>query len=291
MAGFVTRSTRPIRVLLVVPPNVWVVRRAHDGRADLQPNENGHRALDQGAPVPGGAPCKGRSRSGSNMRGNDLIQPSQDPPKRQPASKFLYSRRISRLCLPPMSCASIPRPEVLPSRRALLCPSPPRFGKNGEAWRAGWPAEAGFFLRQNQPKPQAFGSSAAMSCRCRALPQTQWPATGLVSVCRPRSPRKISRIVVCAFNRSIAGCRPTRVRRCVKLGVRVVKEFLRPDRHARERLSRNGSGPTIGSAYRIKTVAASCNLRGFSPGGTLPSSRRKRLVEPVFSIRLKGTGR
>jgi hypothetical protein len=54
--------------LLGGPPNVWVARRAHDGRANLNPIENGRRALDQGAAMPGEYASQRRSGGASNMR-------------------------------------------------------------------------------------------------------------------------------------------------------------------------------------------------------------------------------
>jgi hypothetical protein len=67
MAGFDEVDPANSRVL-GGPSNVWLARRAHDGRADRQPIENGQRALDQGVPMPGECTSQGRSGVASNMR-------------------------------------------------------------------------------------------------------------------------------------------------------------------------------------------------------------------------------
>src|SRR6266852_6396471 len=89
--------------LLGGPSNVWLARRAHDGRADFQPNPERPARWTRDVRYPESTPCNGDLGVANNMHVNDRMTGHRKTPSKRNTGKEVlqFAPNFTAYVLPP----------------------------------------------------------------------------------------------------------------------------------------------------------------------------------------------
>src|SRR6267154_4157104 len=136
MAGF--DEVDPANSCLVGgPPNVWVARRAHDGRADLQPNRERPARAGPGSSGARWVRLATAIRSGKQHACNDLMTGHRKTPAKRQAGKEVlhFAPNFTAYVLPPDVVCLYSEDRKFFLHGELYCALASAIGKGGKSFR------------------------------------------------------------------------------------------------------------------------------------------------------------